>query len=344
MKILFHNLYENINQNNNLFESPNVDVGDNLLKPFNLLGIEAIKHNLIVGTHDKVSIEEADVFVFIDYPREDDRVFKYALLHKKPMFLISFESPIISNAIFNTNLHIPFLKVFTWADKLVKLYPEKYIKINYSFDIKPEFSIAEKRLKDFVIISGNKSNFSKNELYSTRFKCIKWFDKNHHEHLDLFGFGWGLRSFYGNFYIGRVANFLNEKYSILKIKSLKVYKGSITRKYDVLKNYNFSIALENVFGHDGYITEKIIDCLLSGTIPIYKGAPNITEYIPANCFINFDDFNSYKSMYDSLTNMSQDTIINYRKNIYSFLTSSKADSFRASHFVDTLISTLISIK
>jgi|TARA_B110000114_G_C15076539_1_gene392073 alpha-1,4-fucosyltransferase len=36
---------------------------------------------------------------------------------------------------------------------------------------------------------------------------------------------------------------------------------------------------------DGYVTEKIFNAFLSGSIPIYDGAPNIMDYIFPNSFI-----------------------------------------------------------
>ena len=47
--------------------------------------------------------------------------------------------------------------------------------------------------------------------------------------------------------------------------------GEIKNKIDFLSSYKFSIAMENTEG-DGYISEKIIDSFISGTIPIYYGS------------------------------------------------------------------------
>lgn len=51
----------------------------------------------------------------------------------------------------------------------------------------------------------------------------------------------------------------------------------IEKKEDGLKDYMFSVAIENA-EYDGYFTEKILDCFLCGTIPVYLGAPNIGDY------------------------------------------------------------------
>ena len=74
------------------------------------------------------------------------------------------------------------------------------------------------------------------------------------------------------------------------IKQLKKYKhidmgggylndvgGKVQDKIKFLSSYKFSIAMENSNG-DGYISEKIIDSLIAGTIPIYYGSYLIDEY------------------------------------------------------------------
>lgn len=48
-----------------------------------------------------------------------------------------------------------------------------------------------------------------------------------------------------------------------------VCKPEVNR-YQVLSDYRYSVVIENV-KHDGYFTEKLIDCALCGTMPIYYG-------------------------------------------------------------------------
>ena len=60
--------------------------------------------------------------------------------------------------------------------------------------------------------------------------------------------------------------------------------GPVRRKRNFLSSYKFSICMENSEG-DGYITEKIIDGFLAGTIPIYYGDYTFDEYINPKSFI-----------------------------------------------------------
>ena len=54
--------------------------------------------------------------------------------------------------------------------------------------------------------------------------------------------------------------------------------GCIKNKINFLSTYKFSIAMENTEGN-GYLSEKIIESFISGTIPIYYGDYMIDEYI-----------------------------------------------------------------
>lgn len=77
----------------------------------------------------------------------------------------------------------------------------------------------------------------------------------------------------------------------------------IIGKIEGLKNYKFSITIENG-QHDNYFTEKILDCFLTGTIPIYKGCKNIGEFFDAVGIIIFETENE---LIDIISNLNDDT-------------------------------------
>ncbi len=60
--------------------------------------------------------------------------------------------------------------------------------------------------------------------------------------------------------------------------------GPVKNKIKFFSSYKFSIAMENTEGQ-GYISEKILDSLISGTIPIYYGGYMIDEFINPKIFI-----------------------------------------------------------
>lgn len=64
------------------------------------------------------------------------------------------------------------------------------------------------------------------------------------------------------------------------------YKGYVTNKIDALKDYEFSICLENSVEY-GYISEKFIDSILCETIPIYYGSSDVDKWY-GKCFEHID--------------------------------------------------------
>ena len=60
--------------------------------------------------------------------------------------------------------------------------------------------------------------------------------------------------------------------------------GKIRNKISFLRNYKFSIAMENTEG-EGYLSEKIMHSFLSGTIPIYYGDYILDEFINPKSYI-----------------------------------------------------------
>lgn len=66
------------------------------------------------------------------------------------------------------------------------------------------------------------------------------------------------------------------------------YIAGLDRKRDALLPYRFSVAIENC-RRDYWFTEALIDCFLTGTVPIYWGCPSIAEFFnPAGMLIAED--------------------------------------------------------
>jgi len=101
----------------------------------------------------------------------------------------------------------------------------------------------------------------------------KWSHRNHFLHSTSALFGRGEIDFYGR---GLAAVVGPENY-----KGLLNYNKNC--KFNGLVDYEYSVAIENS-SQRNYFTEKIIDCFLSWTIPLYWGCPNISEYFPEGSY------------------------------------------------------------
>ena len=70
--------------------------------------------------------------------------------------------------------------------------------------------------------------------------------------------------------------------------------GSWTRNgfddvMQTIARYKFYITFENSVSED-YVTERVLMAWACGTVPVYRGAPNIREFAPGpHCLINADD-------------------------------------------------------
>jgi hypothetical protein len=58
-------------------------------------------------------------------------------------------------------------------------------------------------------------------------------------------------------------------------------------KWDGLAPYRYSLAIENANSPD-YWSEKITDCFLTWTLPLYDGCTNLEDYFPADSFVRID--------------------------------------------------------
>lgn len=62
----------------------------------------------------------------------------------------------------------------------------------------------------------------------------------------------------------------------------------IESKADAFSNYRYSVVVESCLQR-GYFSEKIVDCISMGTIPIYWGCSDIGDYFDKRGIITFND-------------------------------------------------------
>lgn len=200
---------------------------------------------------------------------------------KNRIALFLWEPPSVVPNNWDYKLHKLFPKIFTWNDNYVDEC--KFVKIYWpqtrNFAEVPVIDYKKKKL--LINISGNKSSIHPRELYSERLKSIKHFQKFQPNNFDLYGVGWETSN-----------NYPSQEYSS--------YRGTVSNKWDVLPNYKFSLCYENIIDEPGYITEKIFDCFRARCVPVYWGAPNVTDYIDKDTFIDRREFKSNKELEDYL--------------------------------------------
>lgn len=225
---------------------------------------------------------------------------------KEKLILFLWEPPSVIPENYRPENHELFSKIYTWNDELVD--GKKYFKFNYPV-MKPmrEQAISFDQKKLCTLIACNKNSDHPGELYSERRSLIEFFENIDSQDFTLFGRGWS---------------------------GFKNYAGSIETKADVLQNFRFCFAYENIQDIPGYITEKIFDCFHAGVVPIYWGASNIHDVVPSDCFIARTDFEDTAHLYEFLKNMDEQTHLRYLDNIRQFLETPAAQEYSKEHFID----------
>jgi len=337
MHIGFFNYYE-IYNNNRMFKDVSSPIGDDLSYPTVYLSKFAKTKNIRVSTIDTEPLESYDAILFMEFPTFKNEYFRQLISNKfENVYLIILESEVIRPDNWNTENHKYFKKIFTWNDDFVD--GKKYIK-NYWPNKIPEnldFGL-NKKTKFCTLVAGHKFKSHPLELYTERVKAIRWFERNHPEDFDLYGIGWDKHRFKG------VLSLLNrfEVLTTLLKPKYPSYRGTVKSKRDVLQKYKFAICYENARDISGYITEKIFDCFFAGCVPVYWGAPNVTDHIPEDTFIDRRKLRNYEELYGYLKNMPDKEYMGYLDAIKNFIKSDKIYPFSAECFADTLINEIIS--
>jgi glycosyltransferase involved in cell wall biosynthesis len=90
----------------------------------------------------------------------------------------------------------------------------------------------------------------------------------------------------------------------------------IPSKLDALRDYMFSIAIENTSCDDNYFSEKIIECFLTGTIPIYHGCINIGEFFDKRGILCFETQDELNNIIDNLSKEKYYSMLEYANKNY----------------------------
>jgi hypothetical protein len=100
----------------------------------------------------------------------------------------------------------------------------------------------------------------------------------------------------------------NQRMSFLEtikdIDGVEIYGRGIKEikdKWEILSRFKYGIAYEN-FNSKYYWSEKIVDCFLAFSMPIYVGTDNISDYFPEESYIKINpkDINSKSFVKDLL--------------------------------------------
>ncbi len=84
-------------------------------------------------------------------------------------------------------------------------------------------------------------------------------------------------------------------------------------KMATIADYRFTVAFENSITDD-YVTEKFFQPLLAGSVPIYRGAPNVAQFAPApHSYIDAAEFSGPAELASVLRSMTDEQYMRYHE-------------------------------
>jgi len=175
--------------------------------------------------------------------------------------------------------------------------------------------------KHMILINANKKpRLNDNELYGKRIEALAYFAK--YGEIDLYGFGWDKFNWY-------------MPYIKYRKEILKSYRGKVDSKYAALAEYKFCLCYENMF-LSSYFTEKIFDCFLTGTIPIYLGARDVEKYVYPESFIDMRKYKNYDELRSYINSLTDKDVERYRQAGREYMNSELYKPFSKEHFAELI--------
>lgn len=301
-------------------------------KAFALWREQAAKQGFVLDTCDVVDPKQADILWFMDLPREKRKFLEIKRTAKPGAKLVLhiLESPLLFPAAFMEANRREFDAVVSF-----EYGAGQDSQFSYKLPIDPEPSfegVPFQQRKLAVMVNTNRvegwmatrklglvglpgmgAYFSgwklppfhwlrpaKGELYSWRRSMAQAFEQHCPEEFDIYGDGWGGQKIsWWPFHHKK----LNRCHRTESIDLSADERSSAKRKK--LGNYKFVVAAENYAGSRGYISEKIFDAILGGSVPVYLGEKNITDFVPGSCFIDARNFSDLDSLVEVLINMDE---------------------------------------
>lgn len=241
---------------------------------------------------------------------------RLARLPRNKVIALLLEPPTVVPHYYDRSKHFAFGKIYIMFDDWVdnKTYFKLYYPQTTLDMIKKTIPFNQKKF--CTMIAGRKQSTHQLSLYKAREKTIHFFEQQHPAEFDLYGHNWNSVEF-------------------------PSYKGATISKIETLQHYKFCICYENMRNSQGYITEKIFDVLIAGSIPIYWGAQNVGSYIDTSCFISRDNFESEEKLYSFLTSITEPEYENYIKAAQNYLASAIAYKFSTEYFVTTIANNFV---
>ena len=178
--------------------------------------------------------------------------------------------------------------------------------------------------KFMVMLRANKISTQPGELYEERRELVRYFESREDDLFDLHGPGW---------------NDPDHPEPVM----YRNYRGFAYGTVETYARYKFSLGMDNS-AVPGLFTYDMFSAFLARSVPVYLGAPDITDFVPADTFINMADFSSYDALVARLQEISENgELEGYRERGAKFLESPEFEPFTMEHFTRTVCDAVLKI-
>jgi len=249
-----------------------------------------------------------DIAICVDFSSKDVRALKSLKKKGVPLVLVKQEPVVTAPVHRHANPKGLFDMVITRGD------PNSDLKFNTFQEWDTRFLTSRQRKSRVAAINANKWSAVPGELYSLRRKCYALDPR-----VDLHGHGWaegfsatGLRMAKEIFIAissGIVPQISNLRWGFLLPAN---YQGPAEDKILSLSAYKVSLVIENC---QSYMSEKLVDSILAGCIPVYVGADPKLFDIPDDLYVRAaPDSESVKKSIDRALEMNHTEFLLSAKN------------------------------
>lgn len=269
-------------------------------------------HLITEKTPDGSELLISSDIILIGYPVKEGLIFPFDILKKgTKTYLWAIESPIVMEQPIKLINPDKFEKIFTWRHDLVDNKKTFFVPIDprVEADIHIKKDISHKRILLSQIASPGSAYGGAQSIYNKRRQATRWWIENHPRDYEFYGKHWPL-------IYGKLDGNLRPAFKTC-------YKGYAKDKIKALSEAFFALAFENTV-HQDYVSEKIYDVMKAGTVPIYLGAPNVEEFVPKECFINYADFKNDEDLYAFLKAVTPEQYQGYLTCAQRFFDSEQA--------------------
>lgn len=310
MKVAVVNAYDELNKNQHMFYSTG-NLGIDLFRPLKEFKKKMSERGVLVFSPENLSAAaQSELIIFLDCPSKHSDAFSDLIDFDVPKMLIQGELPAWKSN--NGRLESSSILLTYDPDKWDRQNTFRY---HYSVDTTQRYYSSTEdilsRPNRFCMLSTNHKNLFEGELYSARRSFAKHINSRNAEHLILGGRGWddeGLPSL-----------------------------GVVDDKVAFLKQGQFNVCFENSNLQKGWVTEKLLEAILVGSIPIYYSIGHDLNILPGDIYINAASFNSWEELYDYCLSLDPSQRVSYVEAGWDWLTSGEGQFFTTEKSVDTLI-------